>query len=197
MVSKIKPAKDLLEDEINRLYDIYKFAFVEKGIPSRSFDDFCGYLNEPYCYTHDRKLVQLFAHSEGEIEGYTISTEPVDFYNAKISKIIQDAIGQMQKGQRSAAFVKMIQELASEGKTASVNYLAEVGIEFPKVGELFLQAGFHSTFDKDLASDLTRKLLGDHPFDLIEDSSGLIVARKTLFSENYKAILLTNYERRH
>ncbi len=192
MVSNVRPTGDLTEDEIQRVYEIYRFAFG-KTLKSRSFDEFRNFLAEPYCYTGSKKFIQTFGCDSNIIRGYTILIEPLFLKNKEISKIIQSAVCNAQPYQRNSIFLSMIKELILWKKSPDRLYVAEIGVDYPAVRRLYIRAGFHTVYDKTLAADITRGLLGKHQFELIEDNRGLVVSRETIFHNNYKAYLLVNY----
>jgi len=192
MVSEFKMGKSLTEQELRNLYPIYEHAFGSKDIPTRSFEEWKEFVSGSYCYTQKPFIMQKYSSDKkSDISGYTLQTDVVPFGDGSISKLVQSAIGDLPTFQRGARFVTMINELQEENP--GVSYLVEIGAEFTNLGILFERAGFHPVYDEALADAMMLCTLGPHQWELEESELGLYVARKTMFSDDYKALLLTNH----
>jgi len=192
MTSIIKSANELTEDEINRLYDIHKKNYVNKGIGLERprWEKNLGILYHKKL----KKYVQLINYRDNtnRIDGYNIFTEATNFEGKIFSKIIEGGVNTLHRKNTKNAFIFMLQELIAKGNKNSIYYLAETGTKHTTVLNLLYESGFHNMKNRELADGLMKGFISDTPFKLTGEENNLKIQRKTAIDDNFVGYLITN-----
>jgi len=178
MPSIIKSPSELTQEEIDRLFTIYKFSFQKNRLPTRPFSEWKQELDSTYCYTGTGRRIQVFS-VDGVVRGYTVSA------GEEIGKIMQGGALHSDQQTRSAFFTAMLGELRAA--LPGTELIAEIKYGSAGIQQSFETADFKQMNESSRLRTITRRLLGDLPIEFVEGPEGLLIRRNAKLDEDYLA----------